>query len=377
MSGPEGRERPRGILGFLGDAFFVLFPWAVLLYVAVPSRSMGFGLADELNVLVLAREFSPYQYFVDAHVYRLLSSSNLTPWTLLSHAGDIWLWGFFRETFGLSLIVRMHEMVSAALLANATYLVARLRLSRSTAGVVVVLFALSWPLMDAAVSLPSRHYVEGALFGVLSLFFYAKVRDRRDASFRGVLFLSVFFYLLSVTAKEVFVPLPVFLFLVDRRRFMERFRDLAGHLAVAAIYVAWRLMMLGHLVGGYELRPEGFAVENLARDALALLGVLPEALYAGAFAGTVFLAVWVVLLLRALVRGELSLRSVVAFVLCVGLPVLPVAALAEAFGVEWTARYFFVVAWATAVSFGILLARVRGRALSSSHVHIQLGCWSL
>ena len=135
---------------------------------------------------------------------------------LLSHAGDIWLWGFFRETFGLSLIVRMHEMVSAALLANATYLVARLRLSRSTAGVVVVLFALSWPLMDAAVSLPSRHYVEGAFFAALSLFFHAKVRDGAEAPLRGGLLLSAFFYLLSVTAKEVFVPLPVFLFLVGR-----------------------------------------------------------------------------------------------------------------------------------------------------------------
>jgi len=303
---------------------------------------------DETHILSMAVDFPALSYFTVPEIYRLLTPANLTPWVLASFDMDLELWGFDPVAF------RVHQMISSAFLNIVTYAFLRLW----TPWWLALLGTLAFTVMSATVSgfflLPLRHYVEGFIFAILSAycFFHAA---RKDSEYRtALLILSTAFYTVSVTAKEVYVPLLVFLFLIDTRSFLIRFRNLAGHILVASIYCAWRWHMLGAPVGGYKET----STADLLGSIPLLIQSLPRGLYDSRYAALSFLVGVLTALVYTIATRQFRLVYLWAFLLCAIVPVIPVAYLIPVFGVENLTRYFFVIGWLLALFVAISVTKV-------------------
>jgi hypothetical protein len=94
----------------------------------------------------------------------------------------------------------------------------------------------------------TRHYVEGLVFALAALYgFVVYLRTERQ----GALVLALLMYVLAVTAKEIYVPLPALLLLVPDGSWGRRIKASLPFFAVTVCYALWRGYMLGSYSGGY------------------------------------------------------------------------------------------------------------------------------
>lgn len=208
------------------------------------SVTTNFWLNDDPQILLSAIKYHPWKYFSSPIVWQTLSASNLTPWVSLSFALDWNIFGLTPRYFYL------HQLVSLCAVSITAYTVLRLWFSSIFSFLGVLLFIASPVLAEAVQSLMVRHYIEGLLFALLSIYFFV-IASRSNTPWLTIL--SSFFYLLSCSAKEIYVPLIFVLFLLHKGTFQNRLRQTLPLLAVTIAYIFWRWYMLGRLSGGYSL----------------------------------------------------------------------------------------------------------------------------
>lgn len=330
---------------------------AIALAFAWPGFSVGWSIGDEMNTALVAHKYSPADYFFDPRIYRLHNHAALTPWAIFSYELDLQIASFWLgERDPQAWVTRLHQGLSGALLLGVTYFFLRGWLLPSLALVTTAIFSLSWPAVDAYTATTSRHYVEGGIFAVLSLMAYFHAGRMPGGSVVALRVLSAFLFLLALTAKEIFAPLPVFLFLIERGGLGERMRKLWAHGVVVVFYIAWRYLMLGVLVGGYETPGRGLVPSMLFFEAFRLLEELPGGLYAWKPAGAVFLAACLGVAGMGLLRRRWKLRHALALAICLIGPILPLVSLIEGFGPRTIGRYFLVFSWSLSVVMGLSLA---------------------
>lgn len=197
---------------------------------------------DDTQILKHALEHSPRAYFLDPATWRLLSPVNLTPWVSLSFDFDLALFGMDPHAF------YVHQLISIALAAIATYLLLRLWVAPLFASLAVSAFLAGAPVACIAFQLMTRHYVEGLVLAVAAIYLY--VIALRSGHRRWAL-IGAICYLMATTAKEVYVPLIGVLLFLPEADLRQRIRYSVPYLVVAALYVPWRMLMLGTPVGGY------------------------------------------------------------------------------------------------------------------------------
>jgi hypothetical protein len=205
------------------------------------------------------------------HFYRPMPElgqppSNLTPWLFASYGIDYTIGALNPR------IAYVHHFLAwAAALATLTVAL-RLFLHPAIAALVLIWFILAVPTSTVIELLCTRHYLEGLLFATLCILAYAAYR--RNGRLRYVA-VSALLYAMAMMAKEVFVPLGPLLVLhfalfadvpPERpretgtagalRRTWAACAALWPHIALAAMYVAYRGYMLGfdHLLSAYGVR---------------------------------------------------------------------------------------------------------------------------
>jgi len=201
----------------------------------------SYWLYDDPYILRQAFEHKPWEYFFIPGVWRELSIRYLTPWVTLSFDFDLSLFGFQPRFFYL------HQLVSLWLAACILYSVLRLWVKRGFAFSGSALFLVSAPVAAVAEMLQIRHYIEGLIFCLLSLYFFVQAL-RKESYF--LTFLSSLFYLLAASAKELYVPFGiVMLFLPEKTIRMRIVRGLPL-IVSSIIYAFWRKWMLGNFIAG-------------------------------------------------------------------------------------------------------------------------------
>ncbi|MDC0362506.1 hypothetical protein OAN12_05625 [Halioglobus sp.] len=216
---------------------------AVFLSMNIPSLQWPFGIVDSPIVLAHAIKYSPLEYFTTPFKYQFLTFNNLTPWVTLS-------WDFDYRFFGVDATgYRLHHIFSGAVLLILIYL-ALYRVSGSLLNASIFSFAfLTLPAtFDILDDLINRHYLEGMSFCLLS---FLCARQLSFSSTPIWLVLSVFFYGLSVTTKEIYIPLPGILFFVFVGSVNRRIVLMLPYAFVLSLYILWRIYMLEG-TGGYN-----------------------------------------------------------------------------------------------------------------------------
>jgi hypothetical protein len=264
-------------------------------------------------------------FFSSPSFWRSLPNPVFTPLLFASWQLDLTLFGPVAPRF------YAHHLIAMSAVAAAIYALCRLWLEPLRSGAAAFLTVAGPPVAAVAQRMFHRHYVEGLVLAVVAtvLFVLAVRRNQQLLSVAAAVF-----YLASMAAKEVYVPLILILPAVPERSIRERVRHLVPFAAAAVLYAVWRTLLLGPNFTGY-----GWAVTPAGW--WKLIGTLPvRALWSIVGAdkrlGTPLL-VLIVLVLILLLRARRA-RSI-AFAAFIGafLPIIPVS-------FEMEAR-FLLVAW--------------------------------
>ncbi len=294
--------------------------------------------ADDPMVLWHDSRHGPLNTFLDPDVWQSFNPASLTPWLLMSLDFDLALFGLEPAGFYL------HQLISLVVAALALFACLRLFLSpvASAAGVMMLLTVPA--SVEIASNLATRHYVEGLVFACLSFFLFV-LSIRRSS--RSLQLLAAACFALALTAKEIFVPLPIVLALLPEGDPSTRLRRLGPFALVGGVYAGWRFWMLGSLAGGYRdrLLPSGAEIA-------AWLRATSEG--GGVSTGFVLLGV-----LTVVIGGALALRGCssgwswfwVGFAGCVILPVVPIVHV-------FSSRHAFAVAVFAAAVVAALVDRL-------------------
>jgi hypothetical protein len=202
-------------------------------------------MGDDPVILWVTIENGIFSHFYKPDVWRFFSPVNLTPWLQLSFGLDWHLFGLTPSGF------YWHHIISFTIVLLAAYRVLAIYFNPVFASFILTLFTFSVPSASVVQTLMVRHYLEG--FGLALAAYYCYVIADRSGRYRWS-FTGAFFYLLAVTAKEIYVPLLVMLPILSTNSGQKKFKMLIPFIFVAGIYVLWRYYMLnfGSILSGYQ-----------------------------------------------------------------------------------------------------------------------------
>ncbi|HJW96344.1 MAG TPA: hypothetical protein VJ901_22230, partial [Thermoanaerobaculia bacterium] len=203
----------------------------------------------------------------------------------------------------------------AALSTICIYAAARLFFDRMPSFVAAALFAASVPMCSVVAQLSTVHYFLAIILGALATIAYV-IAVRRDNALLAIV--SAFVYLAAMLAKEVAVPLPLFLTFVPRRS-----RYVTAHWLMLPVYFIWRRLVIGTFFGAYSwvIAPGEWPKLLLMLPWRVLKAMAGPNLFVGL---TVIALMLIGIVLAAKQSREALLVTIVAMIVVFG-PILPLA----------------------------------------------------
>jgi hypothetical protein len=236
---PSLSPRVRRYLGFGGVAIpvglMLVLYWRVL-------QTWWFG--DDPAILWAVASHGALAHFWSPAVWREFSSSNFTPWVILSFGFD---WHFFRLD---PTAYYWHQLASLVLVLVVAFTLLTRFVRPTTACLALCLFVASGPVATVSQQLMTRHYLEGLCLALMATVLFIRAVEGRGGALP---WLGGVCYLAACSAKEVFVPLVLVLPFLPVSDTRARLRKLHPFLLALAVYIAWRAWMLGpsRLLAGY------------------------------------------------------------------------------------------------------------------------------
>lgn len=244
----------------MAGCLLLVLPW--VLY--APALDLWWTEDDFLQ-LQYTLEHSPREYGARPEVWQRLPNRVLSPLLFASYDLDLALFGLEPRAF------YAHQLMSVGLAALAFFLALRLWMPTGWSLLGSVVFVLGPPVASFPPLLMVRHYPEAIALGLFSAGAFGLALRRRGRAAAAFAVLSALLYAAASAAKEIAVPLPGLLAVLPLGNARRRLLLLVPHAGVAALYVGYRVWMLGTPLGGY-----GWAV--LPGEWPALLAGLPRAI---------------------------------------------------------------------------------------------------
>jgi hypothetical protein len=312
---------------------------------------------DDSYQLIFSGELTSWNLLFDPTSWREFNSYFFTPGLALAYKFDQWLFGRVPAAF------YAHVLFSLWLLLWLTFAVLRRFIGTGWALAASVLFLLSAPVASIVNFLPARHYIEGMCFALLAV--ACHLRGQQSGRYRWFAG-AVAFYLMATLFKEVFAPLVLPLlvmsvFPTDGAQLSRRDRiAIAGSYVVAAfVYLVWRSLMLGSVIGGFSNSLGGIWLLPLAA------AHLPWPILGGAGITSILtLTLLTFVLARVALRQPRQLWMASA---CVVAVIAPLAALPELASEPSTPvfyfefRFFILPAWLLCAGSAWILSQLQGK----------------
>jgi hypothetical protein len=243
-------------------------------YVAVAVLAYGRAVrlswcCDDTQVLLHAWRYAPWRYFIEPEAWRALVPFSLTPWLSLSHRIDLGLFGFDPAGF------YAHQLLMLAAGAWLIHLLAARPFGHLAGAVGGLLFLAGAPVAQASEQLMVRHYVEG-LVALLATLWLVREQALHPRAWRAVAVALCF--AVAASAKEVYLPLGLTALLAAAGPLRTRLRAAWPVGLVMLLYVPWRIYMLGDLLGGYTPPAELQQARSLM-DVLMPFAAVPPLLF--------------------------------------------------------------------------------------------------
>lgn len=318
-----------------------------LTFLAHGSALQGhWRIDDTLVLLYIVEHPDAFGHFFSPGQWQSLSAPFFTPWLVL----DYWL---DYKLFGLNpLAFYAHHLIFVWLAAVLTFVLLLRHVGWFWAGVAACLFLIGSPMAVVSQQLQARHYATGLVSAILSIMFW---QQARISGRRPMLALATACYLAAMLNKEIFAPLPLVLLFLDNAPWKHRFKALLPFFLTATLFVVWRWIMLGKLIGGYANR------FHEAGNIAASLQALPSVFFGDgwqAAAGSMVLLLAAVLLLRQGRRRAMA--ALIAGFVAVSLPYLAVGVSMEVINLRFTFLPWWSACTLVALGFGGAYHGARG-----------------
>jgi hypothetical protein len=225
-----------------------IFLLSILFVLHSPNLNSWF-IADDPQIIYCSQKPLP-KFFFDKEAHYLYNTLFYAPLHPLYYKIDFLL--FRLKPFGYHVVNVMALFLVSVIL----YRVFSLYIERPYAFLGAVVFSVLPPSTFDAGWITTRHYLLGLLFYLLSLWFFRRWEENKKNLYIG---LAVFSGMLAFLSKELFVSLPLVVFIFARGGFKSRVKKAIPFVAALLVYLLWRIHMLEG-IGGY---PEGLSV---ARD---------------------------------------------------------------------------------------------------------------
>lgn len=327
---------------------------ALVLFFHGSALKGGWRIDDPWILLYVIEHPAAPGYFFSPEQWRSLSATVFTPWLVLDYWLDLALFGLNPSAF------YAHHLLSVWLAALLTFLLLCRHISPLWGIVAATLFIVGAPVAVVSQQLMSRHYAAGLVFAILAIVFWLRTRE---AGSQTSLALATGCYLIAMLNKEVFAPLPLALLFLGSGPLKARFRAIVPFLLTAVLFVTWRAVMVGRVIGGYG---GGF---HAVGDIPGSLAALPAVFFG---TGWPSLAGGLILLLAAifLIRSfKQTLPLLLAAAVALALPFMAIHISTNVVDL----RFAFLPWWGTCVllSFGLqrlVAAPIAGTEFKSRHV---------
>jgi hypothetical protein len=331
---------PAKMLGRLPIALFAVLFLAVFTYVLYHDALDAFWRFDDGAHLSIVTKFTPVQYFFIPEVTRVQSGPNVTPWNAFTYSVNLALFGFNPKGF------YAHELFSVCLAGICTFFLLRLWVKPLAAFLGAALFLGGPPTMHIANELMTGHYLEGLIFAICGLYFFMRAVQRNRYVFA---LLGGLFYLITVTTKEVYVPLVVLLLFLPEGSLKKRLKFSVPYLIVILAYIPWRYLVQGQFIGGYKQSfIGGFQFWAVTKSFLDI----PAILFGRDLLGTATILVVLGLFLVGLFIKRVN---PIMLLVCFALLLIPLMPLANWPGIRTPDRYLFLPWWALSCAISFLV----------------------
>lgn len=298
---------------------------------------------DAAHLWFVIRHPQIWQYFAMPEVSRAFSEASLVPWGAMFYRLVYVFCGM--EHPGAAYAVQLLSLFAVAWM---TRVLLRLWVCAAWAWLGAFLFLLGAPVMHVAHELMTVHYIQGLFFVLIAV--YGFVRAIRNRTWRPAL-IGSFFYLLAVTAKEIYVPLPILLLFLPENTWKQRGQKALPFLIVLAAYPLWRWFMLESVVGGYQSHAAGQGIAQICRALLHIPAMLlgADSLSRGILIAGLCGLIWLI---------GLDRRKIIFGLLGLGVLLGPLAPLALFPGLDSPNRYLLVVWWGMAIVCALIMQRL-------------------
>lgn len=323
---------------FINTLFLLLLTF--FLYYSIIN---GFWRWDDPQILLHAISNSAIDYFFNPQVWQKLSNSNLTPWVTLSFDLDFFLFGLNPEFFYI------HHIISLGLVSVSCYFLLRLWVNRNVALMGSALFLCGSPVTVVVQQLMTRHYIEGLLFSILSLYFYIKFLRNNKKIFISI---SLVLYVLSISSKEIYVPLILLLPFISENKINFRLKAVFPFFIILLGYIFWRNYMLSSLIGGYS-ENNSFLSANAFFLAFDSFINIPSLIMGKLY----LLAVFSYLLVILFYIKKTGSKLILTFILVI-LVLLPLIPLVIKPGISSPDRYLLLVWFLISFSFSFYFGKI-------------------
>lgn len=329
--------------------------WAALMLAAVTlllhlSALKGHWRIDDPLVLLYVVDFpSSWGYFFSPSQWKSLGVPFFTPWLVLDYRLDFGVFGLQPQAF------YAHHLIVIWFASLLTFILLEPHAGPWISGLACVLFLAGSPTEVVAQQLMSRHYPTGLAFaiGAMLLWQRAALTGRQALAWLGALC-----YLLAMLNKEVFAPLPIVLpFLVDTP-LRRRMSALVPYAVTGILFLAWRTLMLGQVIGGYDgnLQAAGALGTSLL--------LIPEILFGKGWFTVAGVSVLIVTLGSWAALSARRWMALICGVLALSLPFLAVSVSPHVS----LLRFVFVPWWALCVAMAVATgARLNSGTMQREH----------
>ncbi len=328
--------------------FLVIGLLGVMTYIFHSSALSAYWRFDDGEHLLFVAKYTPWEYFFIPEITGLQSQYKfVTPWNTFFYDISLGLFGLNPQGFYL------HQLFMLWITSAATYYFLKLWCPGSWALLGSILFLAGSPAVHIAQELMAGHYLAGLLFSILALYFFVISLRNQD---KKLLFLSVIFYLLATTCKEIYVPLIGILIFIPENKLSNRLLFSIPFFLIALFYILWRKSVLGgNYIGGYPLH-KAFKI-----DLDRLWGVfdnffqMPQWVLGNHFAAQLILIFLVVVLFYYFLNSNklTILALLIASVLLLIFPLIPVSN-----SINEIDRKMFLPWWAFSIYCAILFSKL-------------------
>jgi len=156
----------------------------------------------------------------------------------------------------------IHCIISTILSSIMLFFLLRLFTNIQLSFLGVVFFLLNPLTLNMTGLFFRRHYTEGLLFSLLSLYLFI-ISEKKENAFNKNNILSSLCYLISSLYREIYVILPAIAFLTSKAEtFSIKIKNTIFYWVALIIYSIWRLSIREGL-GGYPSNQSFLSIENL------------------------------------------------------------------------------------------------------------------